>query len=390
MPRVDVVVETPLSRSSRVRQLEGMFDVPAAEKCRLEWHADIPIEDEPWNVGLIVGPSGSGKTTIARHLFGEGKLQATASMPWRPDHAVIDDFNPDLTITEISEVCQAVGFNTIPAWMRPFHVLSNGEQFRVSLARAMLEEGDPIIFDEFTSVVDRQVAKIGSHAVQKFIRKKGRRFVAVTCHHDVIDWLQPDWIFVPAERRFERRRLRQRPQLDITISPVPYAAWSLFAPFHYLTANLHRAAQCWGLFVGGRVAAFTAIMRRPHAQLTTLAGFSRTVCLPDFQGLGLAPRLVDTVAGVYKAAGFVVHSYPAHLAYARTRDRSPNWALKRKPGVIFQRTRSGSMASREGGRPCATFAYIGPAIDLTEAVRVLSYWPGHWSHRKAMQRLHDN
>jgi ABC-type ATPase with predicted acetyltransferase domain len=79
--------------------------------------------------------------------------------------------------------------------MKPQAVLSNGERFRVDLARRLLELPDPIVVDEFTSVVDRQVAKIGAHAVQKFVRKHNRRFVAATCHYDVVEWLQPDWIF---------------------------------------------------------------------------------------------------------------------------------------------------------------------------------------------------
>ena len=91
-------------------------------------------------------------------------------------------------------------------------------------------------------------SSIASHAVQKYVRKvKGRRFIAVTCHYDVLDWLRPDWIYDPSKRKFARGRLRRRPQLDVVVGPVPYAAWEMFAPFHYLTATLHRAARCWGL-----------------------------------------------------------------------------------------------------------------------------------------------
>src|ERR1039458_3202037 len=69
--RIDLVVESELSQTSRVQQLQAMFDVPAAEKSRLEWHGELPIESHPWNVGLIVGPSGCGKTSIARQLFAD-------------------------------------------------------------------------------------------------------------------------------------------------------------------------------------------------------------------------------------------------------------------------------------------------------------------------------
>ena len=157
MPSFNVLRESKLSRSVRVKQLEGMFDVPAAEKCRLEWKGELPIEKKDWNIGLIVGPSGSGKSTILREVFGEPK-----TFRWKAN-SVVDDFAERFSIEEIAAVCGAVGFNTIPAWIRPFAVLSNGERFRVELARRLLECGDPILIDEFTSVVDRQVAKIASH-----------------------------------------------------------------------------------------------------------------------------------------------------------------------------------------------------------------------------------
>src|ERR1041385_3871841 len=158
--RIDLIVESEVSPSSRVAQLEAMFDVPPAAKSRMEWHGDLPIEQEPWNVGLIVGPSGCGKSTISKQLFGEAY---ETPIEWSRG-SVIDDFDKRFGIGDVTNACQAVGFNTIPAWMRPYAVLSNGEKFRVELARRILELPDPIVVDEFTSVVDRQVAQIGAHA----------------------------------------------------------------------------------------------------------------------------------------------------------------------------------------------------------------------------------
>ena len=65
---------------------------------------------------------------------------------------------------------------------------------RVDLARALLEK-DKICFDEFTSVVDRQVAKTACIAINKAIKKTNKQFIAVSCHYDILDWLQPDWVF---------------------------------------------------------------------------------------------------------------------------------------------------------------------------------------------------
>ena len=86
MQRFDFVVESNLKHTPRVRMLEGMFDVPAANKLTREWHGDVPIDDRDWNIGLIVGPSGAGKSTIARQMFGEPKR-----FRWNAG-SVIDDF----------------------------------------------------------------------------------------------------------------------------------------------------------------------------------------------------------------------------------------------------------------------------------------------------------
>jgi len=207
VPTIDFEISTELSTSARVKQLAAMFDVPMAEKARLRFKGQLPIEERDWQIGLIVGPSGAGKSTIMRHVWGD-----QSPIEWC-GRSVIDDFAPTLSMADIAAGCQAVGFNTIPAWMRPYAVLSTGEKFRVEIARRLLESSTdrPVVMDEFTSVVDRQVAKIGSHAVQKWVRKNNRQFVAVSCHYDIIDWLQPDWILEPATMEFARREPGARP-----------------------------------------------------------------------------------------------------------------------------------------------------------------------------------
>jgi ABC-type lipoprotein export system ATPase subunit len=372
--RVRVAVETATSTSIRARQVSAMFDVPSADKCRLEWDIELPIEAQPWNVGLVVGPSGSGKTTIMRSAWGE-----PPQLEWNAA-SVVDDFAQAQKMDAISGALSAVGFNTIPAWMRPFRVLSNGEQFRVDLARRMLELPDPVVVDEFTSVVDRQVAQFGSHAVQKFVRKAGRQFVAVGCHYDVIDWLQPDWVLDMATRQFTRRLVQRRPTIECIVGRLPYAAWSLFAPFHYLTGELHRSARCFGLWANGRLAAFAGMMHMPHPKVGDIQRCSRLVTLPDFQGLGLAMVLIEKVGAAMKGIGKRARVYPAHPALVRSFDASPLWSMRKEAGTMAAASSASSASSasargemgRMGARPCGVFEYVGAAMDRTQATRLIA------------------
>ena len=376
MSAINIVIESEISRSDRCRQLEAMFDVPPQEKQRLEWAGELPIDDKEWNVGLIVGPSGSGKTTIGKELFGKSY---NPPLKWK-GKAVIDDFSKDKSIDDVSKVCAAVGFNTIPAWFRPYAVLSTGEKFRVEMARRLLEIPDPIVVDEFTSVVDRQVAQIGAHAVQKYIRRNGKKFVALSCHYDIIDWLDPDWIFEPATMKYVARGLLwRRPEVKCEIKRVGYEAWRIFAPFHYLTAELHKAARCFVVFVGDRPTAFAGVLKKPNWRKKgrDIQGISRVVTLPDWQGLGLTPALATYLGAAYRALGWRLRAYPAHPALIRVADKSPLWKLIKKPGLVQKagKSQAGKRAFRSMrtvSRPGAVFEYCGPAMEREPAEKLIN------------------
>src|SRR6266436_7450129 len=134
MFQTHVIVNTPIARSPRVAQVEGLFDIPPTKNVHLDWDVRLPLEEKPWNIGLIVGPSGSGKSTVARALFG-CQMDLQGSLPaWPDDQSIMDGFPPGMPIKEVVELLSSVGFSSPPAWLRPFRVLSTGEQFRVTLA----------------------------------------------------------------------------------------------------------------------------------------------------------------------------------------------------------------------------------------------------------------
>jgi GNAT superfamily N-acetyltransferase len=362
MPLVDVVVSAPIRDSFRVRQLAGMFDVPLAERARERFSVDVPGLDEPWTVGLIVGPSGSGKSTLARAAFGE---QCAAPAPWPADAAIIDGFG-DRPIHEITAVLSSVGFSSPPAWLRPYAVLSNGEKFRCDLARALLNEGPVAVVDEFTSVVDRTVAKVASAAVSRAVRRRaesggagnGGRFVAVTCHYDVAEWLEPDWVIDMARGTLARGRLR-RPGVQLRVARAPVEAWTLFKRHHYLSAELGRGVSCFIGLIDDEPAAFCSVIFFPHPHRSAWREH-RTVCLPDFQGIGIGNALSEFVASLYRATGRPFLSTTGHPAMIRHRAGSQNWRMTRAPGHGHAQRRGGRFSrASSAARLTASFEYIG-------------------------------
>lgn len=324
-----VVRSTEIRRTPRVLQIEGMFDVPPSERQELEWQVNLPLDEKKWSVGLIVGPSGAGKSTVAREIFGEALVE---SFDWPEDLSIVDAFPSDMPIKTVASYLTSVGLGSVPAWLRPYHVLSTGEKFRATLARALAEaaaRGDdrPVVIDEFTSVVDRQVAKFGSHAIQKTVRRSGLKFVAVTCHYDVIDWLQPDWIFQPHTGDFQWRSLQRRPEIRLEIHKIDRSAWRLFRDHHYMSPRLHPSAECFGAFIGDECVAFASYIHFPHPRAKNIMMGHRLVVLPDYQGVGIGGRLDDWIGQYLYERGYRYHntvSHPAMIAYYK---RSPRWRL---------------------------------------------------------------
>jgi len=362
---VDLVSTCAVTDSFRVHQVASLFDMDVAAKSTTHVTAQLPDPDAQWSIGVIVGPSGAGKTTVARHAFGHCLYTPS---DWPSDAAVVDAFPDDLSIRDITATLTAVGFSSPPAWIRPYPALSNGERFRCDLARALLSGAEAVAYDEFTSVVDRTVAQIGSAAVAKAIRRQHtptRRFVAVTCHYDVIDWLSPEWVLDMASGSLDWRSVQPRPPIEVEIRRTRRDIWPLFSRHHYLSPSLSTAAQCYLATWTGRPVCFIAVIPSV-GRYTGHRRVTRLVTLPDYQGVGIASAVLDAVAQRYTADGLhlgITTSHPAMIAHLKA---SSAWrATGFKPhgtltNRVWRQTRRGKVRPTDSrGRPVAGFRYVG-------------------------------
>lgn len=325
MPSFDIVRETTPSESFRVNAVRGMFGLQ--DKVIQEHFTGDFTLPEKWNVGLIVGRSGTGKSTIAQELFGENIVRA---YKWTHDN-ILDDMPQGATTKEITSVLTSVGFSSPPSWLKPFSVLSNGEKMRCEIARAMLDDNDLFAFDEFTSVVDRNIAKLSSLAIQKAIRRKEKKFIAITCHYDVQEYLMPDWVFCTDDMTFSllnfEEQKKNRPELKIEIYETENKMqfWEMFRKYHYLSNSFNKAARVFIALCNGVLCGFTSLLSFPHPRKKNTYRIHRTVVFPDYQGVGIGTALTNYVAEIYKKEGKKVIITTSNPAIIQSYKKSRNW-----------------------------------------------------------------
>ena len=277
---------------------------------------DVPFFDPPkqFQIGLIVGPSGSGKSTLLKQ-FGELK-----TIDWNNAKSICSHFvSADQAIKHFG----AVGLNSVPVWVKPYHVLSTGEKFRADLARSL---ADNAIIDEFTSVVDRNVAKSCSNAIARHVRKEGlNNIVFASCHYDIIEWLQPDWVFDTTINRLTVGRGSDRPEIKLEVVPCTTEAWSIFCKHHYLSNNLNKSSRCWFAIWEGTLVGFASAISFPSGSLRNAWKGHRTVVLPDFQGLGIGVRLSDAIGQIFVEEGCRFFTKSSHVRLGEYRNNNPKW-----------------------------------------------------------------
>ena len=308
--------------SYRAARVKSLFN--AESGCNFDLEIDDVDLSGDWNIGVVVGPSGSGKTSIGRQIFGENKIY-DYTQGWSPDKPIIDDIAPNGDFNEVTAALANVGLGSVPSWLRPFRVLSNGEQFRAGLAKIVCEKPDEIVIDEFTSVIDRQIARIGSQAFQKAWRRgnpKGK-VVLLTPHYDILDWIQPDWVIDTKTKTFVRGVLRQRPKINLDIWQVDKSYWKFYKPHYYLDLPEPVAAMHFIGTVDGELACHIVVAPgfEVHGYRAT-----RLVTMPEWQGAGVGSKFLNFIAqyhldgngrGGHKYVTYFHTSHPQLCAYLR-------------------------------------------------------------------------
>jgi len=369
---IEVRNRTSDFKTYRSERVKSLFN--AESGCNFSLDANIDIDGYDWEIGVVVGPSGSGKTSIGRKIFTEDKI-INIDEGWNAGAPIIDDISPQAGFDDVTSALSAVGLGSVPSWLRPFCVLSNGEKFRAGVARIICEMPDEIVIDEFTSVIDRQIAKIGSLAFQKAWRRgsKGKKkAVLLTPHYDIIEWVEPDWVFDTKDGTFERGGLWRRPKLNLEVRKVDGSYWKYYKPHYYLNLPMPIAAEYFIGTVDGELACHLAVC--PHFHMGGYRA-TRMVTMPEWQGAGVGTSFLNYICQYHLEGGgrqgrklptYFHTSHPQLCGYLR---RSNKWV--QVSSILYGANKGASRKSlKRSGNPVGTgfgghfravqgFKYIG-------------------------------
>ncbi len=306
-----------------------------------------------WNIGVIYGGSGTGKTTLLKQFGTIEKINFDS------EKSLISNFDW-LEPNEATMLLSSIGLSSVPTWLRPFHLLSNGEQYRAELAYKIgkAKENEVVLIDEYTSVVDRDVAKSMSYALQKYIKKYNKKIVLASCHFDIMEWLMPDWTYSPLKGRVEKHdyRLRKRPQIELQIFRGRYETWNIFKHHHYLSADLNKSSINYVILMNDKPIGFVAILPFPGVGDEKTRRCSRIVILPDYQGLGLGKEILNYISSIYWKNEYQMYIRTMSPSLGLALEKDKNWIATSSNKKIPGKDTSGRKLIE---RPSFSYKYIG-------------------------------
>lgn len=363
-----VKLESEIFKTFRCKKAANSLDIDVEKKSIHEFKINCDLESD-YSIGLIVGASGSGKTTLAKTIFGNDvfKTNLKENLP------IIDQLPENLSYDECAQILAGIGLTSVVCWIRPVYTLSNGQKARAEAALSMSLNNNLTVLDEWTSVVDRTVAKVMSHCVQKHARKNNKKIVLLSCHYDVVEWLNPDWIIDCNKQEFIDRRLlsneqrNRTEQLNFEIKKVDRSSWKYFSKYHYLSEKLPGGIiETFGLFHEQNQIGFQCfanyVPKRPEHEKMIMHS-NRTVIHPDYAGLGLGILLINETSKLMKNQNYRVMAKFSSTPIYKAMSKFDNlWKLQEIRTQIGKMQVSGGMERQNGFRENVktySFEFIG-------------------------------
>lgn len=205
LKNLSVMSAVPLPQTRNVRLIMEAFGL-SGDTVESQVVAPIDIRASAGNIVLIVGASGAGKSAllkgIASHHGHPSGLSVRSqgsrdySCGWLKalpnDVAIFDYFAERYSAEQAFAALSQVGLAEAFVLVKPFAVLSRGQQYRAMLADLLLRKDQVWLLDEFCADLDPVTARIVAHNFRRQVYASSRiAFVAAANHGHYLDALRP-------------------------------------------------------------------------------------------------------------------------------------------------------------------------------------------------------
>ena len=140
----NIVLTSQVKQDNYTDYIADKFDLHVSDTCTVLIPNKLNLShlSDDWKIGVICGGSGSGKSTILKSLCkqitGKDDLNYPVFDNSKPLISNFDNMSPQ----EATLLLSQMGLACVPTWIRPYNVLSNGEQYRAGYpcSRLLLPE----------------------------------------------------------------------------------------------------------------------------------------------------------------------------------------------------------------------------------------------------------
>ena len=190
---INVSFNTRVNKTIRPLEIAESFGLGLDEKA---WtlYDNLELDIERGDVVYVTGQSGSGKSVVLRELQ---RLMADAGQRvasiddfvFADDTNVIDQLGK--TTSDALGLLSMAGLNDAYLFVRKPSEMSDGQKYRLKIAKLIESGADVWVADEFGAVLDRVTAQVVASNLQRAARAVGATVIVATTHEDLKNALRP-------------------------------------------------------------------------------------------------------------------------------------------------------------------------------------------------------
>ena len=190
---INVSFNTRVNKTIRTLEIAESFGLGLDEKA---WtlYDNLELDIERGDVVYVTGQSDSGKSVVLRELQ---RLMADAGQRvasiddfvFADDTNVIDQLGK--TTSDALGLLSMAGLNDAYLFVRKPSEMSDGQKYRLKIAKLIESGADVWVADEFGAVLDRVTAQVVASNLQRAARKVGATVIVATTHEDLKNALRP-------------------------------------------------------------------------------------------------------------------------------------------------------------------------------------------------------